>query len=147
MAGALGCSHLKRDAAAEAGSELVAGLDVVTYPASSIKTLAELGLTAARLAKRAFDIHSDADRANRLEPGAQVAGGSRFPFISCHGRKNVKVLGRGTIDFTRFDWHERVGMAFNFSNNIEIRGITLVNSGNWTVTLYRVTNLQSHDLF
>ena len=126
------------------------GLHAVDYiNITRDNTVVYLRAGSLLVARHTFDINSDTDRANREEPGALAASGlgqNRLPFIHCHGRRNVKVLGRGTIDFTRLDWHERNGMVFSHSRDVEIRGITLVNPAEWAVTSYQVAHLQVREL-
>ena len=52
------------------------------------------------VANHTFDIDSDSDRANKVEPMALAASAgaiNRFPFMRAKGRQNVKVLGRGIM--------------------------------------------------
>jgi len=122
------------------------GVHVLDYlNVTNNNTIVYLRAGSLLVANHTLDIDNDADRASKADPQALAASNGaihRFPFLSARGRQNVKVLGRGTIDFTRLDWHERNGMAFDYCTDIEIRGITLVNPAEWAVTSYRVANLK-----
>lgn len=101
------------------------------------------------MANHKFEIKSDADNQNKSEAtdaGAQAIdhngiGLNRFPFISAHNTKNIKVLGYGALDLSHLDRGERRGMVFTYSKNIEVRGVKLINSPEWSFITYRCENV------
>lgn len=54
-------------------------------------------------------------------------------FISAQKVKNIKVLGRGIIDTSNLDWHERRTILFDGCENVTITGITFNGAAHWTV--------------
>lgn len=105
-------------------------------------------------AEHKFDITSDADSQNKSE--ATDAGDSasahngiglnRFPFISAYNTSDIKVLGYGVFDLTHLDRAERRGMVFSFVNNVEVRGVKLVNAPEWSFILYRCDTVSVKDV-
>jgi len=54
-------------------------------------------------------------------------------FISAQKVKNIKILGRGIIDTSNLDWHERRTIFFDGCENVMISGITFNGAAHWTV--------------
>lgn len=103
-------------------------------------------------AKHMHDINSDADNSSISEDGASANNGmglNRYPFISGHNTNNIKILGYGTLDLTHLDRGERRGMVFTFANNVEVRGIKLINAPEWTFITYRcdTVSVKNVDIF
>lgn len=108
-------------------------------------------------AKHLYDINSDDDNSSKTEtvegnPASTYNGINltRTPFINVHnGSNNVKILGYGTIDLTHLDRGERRGMVFSFTDNVEIRGVKMINAPEWTVITYRcdTVNIKNVDIF
>ena len=84
-------------------------------------------------------VMSDEENAEKTEPGASESNGvglTRYPAVGCHGLENIRLEGRGAIDFTQLDWHERRGIVFDYSENIVISGLTLINAPEWNIITY-----------
>ncbi len=60
-------------------------------------------------------------------------------YIQAGGVENVRILGRGIIDGSRYDRWEDTIVPINFtdSKNIFIGGITILDPAAWTVNLYK----------
>ncbi len=122
-------------------------VDFIDIPSNDYVVYLRTG--ALLLAKHKFDIRSDEENSTVREEGIDGkigTGQQRFPFINCHSKKNVRIVGGGAIDFTPLDWHERRGVFMTFTWNIRIEGITLVNAPEWALTTYRCTNVDIKDL-
>lgn len=99
------------------------------------------------VAPHQFDINSDADDENKAEAGADPGTGqNRWAFITAKECTNFKVLGYGAFDFGHLDRAERRGMIISFSTNVEIRGVKLFNSPEWTCFFYRCFGLTVKDV-
>lgn len=106
------------------------------------------------VADHKFDINSDSDNQSKEETGDDGSlasqhnglGLNRFPFINVHDTNNIKILGYGAIDLTHLDRGERRGLVFSFTNNIEVRGVKLINSPEWTFITYRCNNVTIKDV-
>lgn len=61
-------------------------------------------------------------------------------FIHGNRAKNIKILGRGVIDLSRLDWHERMALTLDFCEDILIEGITITGTAHWTVRLLGCKN-------
>ena len=92
------------------------------------------------------DISSDAGLYSEGTDVAGIGGLTRYPLIGGSGVKNVKILGYGTFDFTDLDRTERKGIVMSWGNNIEIRGIKLVNGAEWAIQTYRINGLTIKDV-
>ncbi len=105
-------------------------------------------------ANHLFEINSDADNSSKNETLADGTSASahngiglnRMPFINAHNTSDIKVLGYGVIDLTHLDRAERRGVVFSFSNNVEVRGIRIVNSPEWSFITYRCNNVTIKDV-
>lgn len=49
------------------------------------------------------------------------------------GVKNVKIYGRGIVDLSKLDWHARSAIMFESCQEVQVEGITLNNSPEWTI--------------
>lgn len=104
---------------------------------------------ALLIANHVYDINKKSDETSRFDPGASGATGiglPRYPFINCVDKTDVIITGRGTIDFTALDWHERNGISLIYSNNVEVSGITLINCPNWSLYSYKGYDIRMHDI-
>ncbi len=91
-----------------------------------------------------FDIDSDSDNTGKAETGALAASGiglNRYPVICFRNRSNVRVVGRGTIDGGRLDWHERRGLVFSACSDVTVDGINIVNLPEWGFISYCSSNV------
>lgn len=96
------------------------------------------------LANHNYDINSDTDDANTVETGASSDNGiglSRYPFLNFYNCSTVKILGNGVIDLSHLDRHERRGIVFTFSNNIQVKDVKIINPPEWSFITYRCTNV------
>lgn len=96
------------------------------------------------LANHKYDIMSDADDQATVEDGASSNNGiglSRYPFINVYGVSSVKIYGYGAIDMSHLDRHERRGMVFTFSQNIEVNGPKIINCPEWSFITYQCDNV------
>ncbi|MHB1483751.1 MAG: glycosyl hydrolase family 28 protein [Saccharofermentanales bacterium] len=104
---------------------------------------------ALLIANHVYDINKKSDETTRFDPGASGETGiglPRYPFINCVDKTDVIITGRGTIDFSKLDWHERNGISIINSSNIEVNGITLINCPNWSLYTYKSTDVRMHDI-
>lgn len=51
------------------------------------------------------------------------------------GKKHVTLEGFGLIDFSLLDWHERKPIVFNSCQDVVVRGVTIVNTPEWNLTI------------
>lgn len=98
------------------------------------------------VAPHKYDINSSTDDSTYTENANSGIGQSRYPYITANGVTNYKILGYGAIDLGRLDRSERRGMAISFASNVEIRGIKIFNSPQWTFITYRCDNLSIKDV-
>lgn len=105
-------------------------------------------------ANHKFEINNDTDNANTsetTEDGANAIdhngiGLNRFPFVCAHNTSNIKIIGYGVFDLTHLDRAERRGMVFTFANNVEIRGVKIINAPEWSFVLYRCNGATIKDV-
>ncbi len=71
---------------------------------------------------------------------------ARYPVINFYNRKNVSLVGAGTIDMTQLDWNERRGVVFSSCENIEMRGVFLTNAPGWTVIAHCCNGVEIDDV-
>lgn len=101
------------------------------------------------LAEHAFDIMSEEDENNCIEPGAMSDNGfglTRRPFVNFYKCDNIKFVGRGVLDLSHLDRRERRGLVFTDCKNIEVEGIKIVNSPEWSFITYRCDNFSIKDV-
>ncbi len=101
------------------------------------------------LAQHAYDIRSMEDENNCIEPGAaedNAFGLTRRPFVNFYNCKNIKLVGRGVLDLSHLDRRERRGLVFTQCSNIEVEGIKIINSPEWSFITYRCQNLKIKDV-
>ena len=93
----------------------------------------------------ALDILSDADAAEKREEGAvgeNALGLNRYPVINAFGKQDVRILGRGTVDMTGLDWHERRGAVFSLCSGVTLSDLILINPSEWATIFYRCENVR-----
>ena len=101
------------------------------------------------LAQHAYDINSQADEDNCIEDGAaadNAFGLTRRPFVNFYNCKNIKFVGRGVLDLSHLDRRERRGLVFTDCSNVEVQGIKIVNSPEWSFITYRCQNVTIKDV-
>ncbi len=101
------------------------------------------------LAEHLYDINNMDDENRYADPGAaenNAFGLTRYPFVNFYNCKNVKLVGRGVLDLNRLDRRERRGVVFTQCENIEVRGIKIVNSPEWSFIAYRCKNFTIKDV-
>lgn len=109
------------------------------------------------LAEHKYDINSEADDMQdtskqdtaEMNAGQLPLGLTRIPFLNFNVCNNVKLLGNGVIDLSQLDRRERRGIVFAYSNNIEIDGIKIINSPEWSFITYDCENvtIKNVDIF
>lgn len=101
------------------------------------------------LAENAYKIMSEEDENNCIEPGAasdNALGLTRRPFVNFYNCNNIKFVGRGVLDLSHLYRRERRGLVFTSCKNIEVRGIKIVNSPEWSFISYRCENINIKDV-
>lgn len=120
------------------------GLHEISYLHLSRNSVLYLKAGAVLLPKHTFDIKDDNAAANTAEENAQSCNGiglNRFPVINTYSSNNVTIAGRGTVDMTEMDWHERRGIVFTMCKNITMDGVILINPCEWAFITYRCENV------
>ncbi len=101
------------------------------------------------LADHAYDIRSQEDEDNCIEEGAaadNAFGLTRRPFVNFYKCNNIKFVGRGVLDLSHLDRRERRGLVFTDCSNIEVKGMKIVNSPEWSFISYRCQNINIKDV-
>ena len=101
------------------------------------------------LAEHCFDIMSEEDENNCIETGASsdnAFGLTRRPFVNFYNCNNIKFVGRGVLDLSHLDRRERRGLVFTCCKNVEVRGMKIVNSPEWSFISYRCENITIKDV-
>lgn len=101
------------------------------------------------LAQHSYDIMSEEDENNCIEPdasGLNAFGLTRHPFVNFYNCKNVKLVGRGMLDLSHLDRRERRGVVFTQCENVEVEGIKIVNSPEWSFISYLNKNITVKDV-
>ncbi len=112
-------------------------------------TVIYLRAGALLLPNHKYEMTKQEDDSSVKEDGAaenNSIGLSRFPVINCYNKKNVQIIGNGTIDMTQLDWHERRGVTFTNCENIKVKGINLINSADWSLITYCCKNVEIDDV-
>lgn len=107
-------------------------------------TVLYLKAGAILLPKHTFDIMDDTAASYTEELGAKHNNGiglNRYPVINAFNCENVIIAGRGTVDMTEMDWHERRGIVFSLCKNISMDGVILINPCEWAFITYRCENV------
>ena len=101
------------------------------------------------LAEHMYDIRSQEDENKYIEEGAtddNAIGLTRRPFVNFYNCNNIKLVGRGVLDLSHLDRRERRGLVFTQCSNIEVEGIKIINSPEWSFITYRCQNLKIKDV-
>ncbi len=101
------------------------------------------------LAEHMYDIMSEEDEQRYADPdaaGLNAFGLTRHPFVNFYNCTNIKFVGRGVLDLSHLDRRERRGVVFTSCKNIEVRGIKIVNSPEWSFISYRNENIKIKDV-
>lgn len=99
---------------------------------------------AILLPKHTFDIMDDSAAANTEELNAKTQnelGLNRYPVVNGYASDNLIIAGRGTVDMTQLDWHERRGIVFSLCDNVTMDGVIIVNPCEWSFITYRCQNV------
>ncbi len=99
-------------------------------------------------AKHVHEINNDTDESVNIEADANtgVGGQNRWGFVTVNGCTNFKLMGYGAIDLSHLDRSERRGMIFSWSENVELRGVKLINAPQWSIFTYRVNDMTIKDV-
>lgn len=95
---------------------------------------------AILLPKHTMDVMDDTAAASAAEFGAKETNGlglNRYPVINGYRREDITIAGRGTVDMTQLDWHERRGIVFSLCSTVSVDGVILVNPCEWALITYR----------
>jgi len=95
---------------------------------------------AILLPKHTLDIMDDKAASNASEFGANetnALGLKRYSVINGFNADNMIIAGRGTVDMTQMDWHERRGIVFSLCNKVSIDGVIVINPSEWAFITYR----------
>lgn len=96
------------------------------------------------IANHLYDINSAEDENKYFEETAwyhNSIGLTRYPFLNFFNCNNFTLTGRGVIDLTRLDRRERRGVVFTSCNNINVSGIKIINSPEWSFISYCCTDV------
>lgn len=96
------------------------------------------------LANHLFDIDCAEDENKYSEPNAateNAIGLTRYPFLNFYKCDNITLTGRGVIDMTPLDRRERRGVVFTDCNNVNVSGIKIINSPEWSFISYCCTDV------
>ncbi len=99
---------------------------------------------AVLLPKHTIDIMDDKAAAHASEFGANETNGlglKRFSVINGYNAENLIIAGRGTVDMTQMDWHERRGIVFSLCNKVSMDGVIVINPCEWAFITYRCTDV------
>ena len=84
-----------------------------------------------------------------FEPGAYVKivdADRRGSIINARGKNNVRVCGRGLLDFSSVTTPTDVTVSFFDCKNVGMEGLTLIDSPSWTVCFTACENVEVSDL-
>ena len=100
---------------------------------------------AILLPKHTIDVMDHETATKAEESGARESnaiGLNRYPVINGFDSNNLTIAGRGTVDMTQLDWHERRGIVFTLCNNVTMDGVILINPCEWAFITYRCENVR-----
>lgn len=120
------------------------GIHQIDYLNLSGDTVLYLKSGAILLPKHTFDIQDDDAMRNAEEENARNSnsiGLNRFPVVNTYAASNVHIAGRGTVDMTQLDWHERRGIVFTQCQNVSMDGVIIINPCEWAFITYRCENV------
>ena len=63
---------------------------------------------------------------------AEPNGSSTNTVIGAWGKKNIKILGSGTVDMGALAWKEKCGVTFSYCEEVTAENIIFINSAHWT---------------
>lgn len=101
------------------------------------------------LAQHMYNIRSEEDEMRYADPDAvnlNAFGLTRHPFVNFYKCNNIKFVGRGVLDLTRLDRRERRGLVFTDCSNVEVKGMKIVNSPEWSFIAYHCQNISIKDV-
>ncbi len=134
----------------EYGEDNVIVLDKGIYEYEYVNFVAQNNLViylregAYVIANHLYDIDCAEDENKYFEPSApgdNAIGLTRYPFLNFFNCDNVTLTGRGVIDLTRLDRRERRGVVFTNCSNINVSGIKIINSPEWSFISYCCTDV------
>ncbi len=83
-----------------------------------------------------------------LHAGAFIVAkptGGNSAYIKANAVENVKIVGHGVIDMSQINWHGKMGIDITNGKNVEVNGITLINSSTWTMRFLYCENVSVKD--
>ncbi len=135
---------------AEYGEENVIVLDRGVYEYDYVNFVSQnnqviyLREGAYVIANHLYDIDCAEDENKYFEETAwyhNSVGLTRYPFLNFFNCNNITLTGRGVIDLTRLDRRERRGVVFTNCSNINVSGIKIINSPEWSFISYSCTDV------
>lgn len=66
--------------------------------------------------------------------------------LSCRGKKNVTLCGKGAIDYSAIPCGRKTAFDFFECENVTVRDFTLINSDTWTLCFTACRNVLAEDL-
>lgn len=135
---------------AEYGEENVIVLDRGVYEYDYVNFVSQnnqviyLREGAYVIANHLYDIDCAEDENKYFEDTAwydNSIGLTRYPFLNFFNCNNITLTGRGVIDLTRLDRRERRGVVFTSCSNINVSGIKIINSPEWSFISYSCTDV------
>ena len=135
---------------AEYGEENVIVLDRGVYEYDYVNFVSQnnqviyLREGAYVIATHLYDIDCAEDENKYFEDTAwydNSIGLTRYPFLNFFNCNNITLTGRGVIDLTRLDRRERRGVVFTSCSNINVSGIKIINSPEWSFISYSCTDV------
>ncbi len=135
---------------AEYGEDNVIVLDKGVYKYDYVNFVAQdnqviyLREGAYVIANHLYDIDCAEDENKYIEesaPADNAIGLTRYPFLNFYNCNNITLTGRGVIDLTHLDRRERRGVVFTNCKNINISGIKIINSPEWSFISYCCTDV------
>jgi len=60
-------------------------------------------------------------------------------------RKNIKILGSGTVDMGGLSWKEKCGATFSYCEDVTAEGILFINSAHWTFITHGCDGVRVND--
>ncbi|MBQ2974315.1 MAG: hypothetical protein IJE19_08165 [Clostridia bacterium] len=135
---------------AEYGEDNVWVIDKGVYQYDYVNLVAHNNLViylregAYVMANHIYDIDCAEDENKYFEDTAwyhNSIGLTRYPFLNFFNCNNVTLTGRGVIDLTRLDRRERRGVVFTNCSNINVSGIKIINSPEWSFISYCCTDV------
>lgn len=83
-----------------------------------------------------------------LHAGALIVAkpeGNNSAYIFANTVENVKIVGHGVIDMSQMLWSSKYGLRITNGKNIEVNGVTILNSPSWSMCFTYCENVTIKD--